>query len=159
MSETSPRSRRGRILNNLISQLKTITKANGYATSVCNVTTEIRNWDQTPSVETPVIYIIDMGSRPQYHAGRLTEWTWTVHLTGLMKDATQIQMEELVSDIQDCLFANGTLSVAGEVPGPAAQIRVQQVVTDGQLMRELDGSQLFTITIEIKYTASAFVSR
>lgn len=159
MSELNPRSRRGRILNNLIRQLKTISVANGYATNVCNVTTEIRNWAETPAAETPVIYIVDMGGRPQYFPSRLTEWTWTLHLTGLMKDQTQIQMEEMVSDIEDCLFANGTLAFDAIYPGPAAQIRIQQVLTDGQLMRELDGSQLFTVTIEVKYTASAFKSR
>lgn len=153
------RSRRGRILKNLIRQLQTISVANGYATDIVNVTTEIRNWDQTEEAQTPVLYIIDMGSTPQYNASRLTEWTWRLNLTGLLKNASQQAMENMCADIMDCLFANGTLSFDGEIPGPSAQVRISNVVTDGQFMRELDGSQLFTISINVLFTASAFRAR
>lgn len=159
MSAEKPMSRRGRILKNLIRQLQTIRKDNGYATNVHNVTTEIRNWNDTPAAETPVIYVVDMDSNPQYHASRLTEWDWRIHLSGYMRDYSQIEMEELVSDIQDCLFKNGTLSFDGETPGPCAQIRIGTVATDGQLFREIDGSQLFTVQIVVKYTADAFRAR
>lgn len=151
-----PMSRRGRILVNLVRQLSTIRKENGYGTDVVNVTTEIQNWDLTAEGDTPVIYIVDQQATPQYNPSRLTEWTWTIALTGLMKNKSQLDMEAMVADIQDALFKNITLSFDGEIPGPCSQIRIADVVTDGQFMRELDGSQLFTVKIQVKYTASAF---
>lgn len=154
-----PNSRRGRILKNLLRQLATISKENGYATDLVRATTNIKNWDQTTAAETPVVYVVDMDSNPQYHASKLTEWEWRINLTGLMRDKSQIEMEDLVADIQDCLFKNITLSFDGEIPGPCSQIRIGTIATDGQLMNEIDGSQLFTIQIQVKYTADAFRAR
>jgi hypothetical protein len=154
-----PNSRRGRILKNLLRQLSTIAKADGYNTDLAKATTQIKNWDQTTSAECPVIFVIDMDSTPTYHSSKLTEWDWQINLTGLMKDRSQLEMEDLVADVQDCLFKNITLSFDGEIPGPCSQIRIGRVATDGQLMHEIDGSQLFTIQIHVKYTADAFRAR
>jgi hypothetical protein len=154
-----PRSRRGRILVNLQRQLETITAANGYAQQVYKVTSNVKNWFETPAAETPVIYIVDEETSPQYHAGKLVEWEWRIGLFGVMRDKTQVQMEEFISDIQDCLFANGTLSFDGIAPGPCAQIRMGNIITDNQLFSEVEGSQLFKVQIVVKYSASAFTAR
>jgi hypothetical protein len=148
-----PRSRRARILKNLQRQLETITLANGYAQPVYKVTMNVKNWHDTPQAETPTIYIVDDQTRPVYHAGRLVEWEWDIDLYGVMRDKSQLEMEELISDLIDCLFVNITLSFDGVRPGPVAHIRVKNIVTDNQLFSEIEGSQLFKMSITVKYTA------
>jgi hypothetical protein len=157
MSE--PRSRRARILKNLQRQLETITVANGYTIDVVKVTTDVKNWNDTSAAETPVLYLIDEHSTPTYAASRHVEWEWKVGVFGVMKDKSQLQMEELISDIMDCLFANATLSFDGIVPGPLAQVRIGDITTDNQLFSEIDGSQLFKVLLSLKYTACANISR
>jgi hypothetical protein len=152
MPSSPPRSRRAKILNNLQRQLETITVANGYSRDVYKVTTSVKAWRDTPEAETPVIYIIDDSTRYEYHPGRLTERTWTISLFGVMKSQTQSDMEELISDIEDCLQANVPLAFpdTGRV---VAHHRITQIVTDNQLFSEIEGSQLFKMTIDFIYTA------
>lgn len=148
MSE--PRSRRGRILKNLQRQLETISKDAGYTTNVTKVTMNVRNWAETPEAETPIIYIIDANTRYIYGAGRNVEHEWTIDLFGVMKNRSQLDMEELIADIEECLFNNGTLSFDG-TPGPISQLRIQDIITDAQLFSEIEGSQLFKMTVIFKY--------
>jgi hypothetical protein len=147
-----PRSTRGRILKNLERQLETITVANGYSIGVVNVTTSVKNWHDTPAAETPVIYIIDEETSPKYHAGRLIEWEWDISLFVVMRDKTQLEMEEHVSDIIECVGKNRTLAFTDSNPGPSSSIIVKRIVTDNQLFSEIEGSQLFKITLVVKYT-------
>lgn len=148
-----PRSRRARILKNLQRQLETITIANGYSADVYKVTTNVKSWHDTPAAETPVIYILDEETGPIYHAGKLLEWEWQVALFTVMRDKTQLEMEEHVSDIMECLNKNMTLSFDGIRPGPSVSILVHKILTDNQLFSEIEGSQLFKIVLLIKYTA------
>lgn len=157
-----PKSRRAKIANNLMRQLATIKVANGYATDVINVSQDVRTWDAVSVVETPTIYVIDHNTKYTYHAGRLTERSWFIDLFTIMKQATQQQMEELIADIEDCLMANITLyfadidpstGLAVKPPGPCSHIRIREIITDNQLFSQVDGSQLFKITLEIVYTA------
>lgn len=148
-----PRSRRGRILKNLKRQLETITVANGYVNNVQKVTFNARNWAEYPVAETPILFIVDDTTQYAYHAGKLTERTWDLGIYGFMRDKTQEEMEEFISDIEECLVKNITLTFDNIYPGPVAHMRIKNIITDGQMFAELEGSQLFKMTISVIYTA------
>lgn len=144
-------SRRGLILANLQRQLETITTGNGYSRTAYKVTTNVHNWHETPAAETPVIYIVDESTQPKYNAGKLLEFEWQVGLFTVMRDRTQLEMEDFVSDIVECLFKNVTL--AFDDVRAISHLRVLNIVTDNQLFSEIEGSQLFKITLELRYTS------
>jgi hypothetical protein len=145
-----PRSRRAKILRNLQRQLETITTGNGYSITVNQVTMNLKNWHDTPAPETPIIYLIDNSTQPKYNPGKLLEWEWSVSLFTVMKDRSQIEMEEFISDILECLYKNVTLAFDGE--RTIAHLRIDNIVTDGQFFSEVEGSQLFRIDINLLYT-------
>lgn len=147
-----PRSRRAKILNNLKAQLETITVANAYATTVHTVTQNVKNWADTPEAETPVIYIIDNSTVAKYHPGKLLEWEWSVSLFTVMKNRSQEEMEELISDILECLYKNVTLADQTGTERTASGLRVENITTDGQFFSETEGSQLFRVDLQILYT-------
>lgn len=160
MSE--PRSRRAKILKNFQRQLEKIKKADGYAHSVYKVTTNVKSWRDTPEAETPTLYIIDENTRYLYNAGKTLEHEWTIGLFGVMKNKTQLEMEEFIADIEECLFKNVTLyfedqdltwngGLGARTPGPISHLRINDIVTDNQLFSEIEGSQLFKISIIFKY--------
>lgn len=152
MAEIPFLSRRAKIMFNLQRQLETITKQAGYSRDVYKVTTNVKEWRATPEAETPVLYIIDDNTDYRYHAGRLTERTWTISVFGVMKNQTQMDMEEMIADIEMCLQANVTLAFPDTGP-VCAHHRIMNVVTDNQLFSEIEGSQLFKMTIDVLYTA------
>jgi hypothetical protein len=149
----SIRSRRARILTNLQKQLQTITVANGYSRSVHTVTTDVKSWQDTPEAETPVIYIIDNQTNPKHHAGKLIEWEWSVSLFCVMKNRSQIEMEEFVSDVMECVEKNRTLADLTSGAREVSNTRVDGIVTDGQFFSVNEGSQLFRVDLTIFYTA------
>lgn len=146
-----PRSRRARIMLNLQRQLQTILKTNGYATDVCTVSFNVKNWHQISEAETPVIYLVDEQTIHEYHPTKTLGKIWTYGLFGYMRGKTQIEMEELIADIEECLFKNITLSFDGIVPGPVSHMRIRNVTTDNQMFSEIEGSQLFKITLDILF--------
>lgn len=152
MASTPPLSRRGKILVNLQRQLRTILTANGYSRNVVKVTTNVKAWRDTPAPETPILYVIDENTDYRYHAGKLSERTWTVSIFGVMKGKTQEDMEELIADIETCIMRNSTLNFDNSGP-IVGYVKVINVVTDNQLFSEIEGSQLFKVTCEIVYTA------
>lgn len=145
------KSRRAKILLGLQKQLETITVPNGYAHSVCKVTTSVHNWHETPAAETPVIYIVDRNTRTVYGAGRTVQRFWTIDLFGVMRDKSQLEMEEFISDIEVCLSKNLTLRY-DDVNTAVGHFRVTDIITDGQLFSEIENSQLFKVTVEFIYT-------
>lgn len=146
-------SRRARILESLVRQLKTISTANGYAVSPRDVKTDVRGWAETPEAETPIIYVIDEDTVYNYRAGKTTEREWTISLYGVMKNSSQYVMEELISDIETCLFKNVTLSFDGQIPGPVSHMRITNIITDSQMFSQIEGSYLFKISLQILYVA------
>jgi hypothetical protein len=152
MASSPPKSRRAKILVNLQRQLETITKDNGYTQNVYKVTTNVKTWADTPEAETPVIYLIDENTDYNYHAGKTTERTWTIGIYGVMKNKEQVDMEELIADIEECLLTNVTLYFedTGRV---ASHSRIRNIVTDNQFFSEIEGAQLFKITLDINYVA------
>lgn len=152
MPSSPPKSRRAKILNNLQRQLETITVANGYSREVYKVTTDVRNWRDTPEAETPTLYIIDDDTDYRYHPGKLTERIWRVDVFGVMRNQTQLDMEELISDVEECLQANVSLyfSDTGKV---IAHHRIVNIKTDNQLFSEIEGTQMFKVSLELLYTA------
>lgn len=145
------RSRRANILKNLQRQLETISTENGYAHTVHKVSTHVRNWHDLAVAETPVIFIIDENTTYNYNAGRTLEHEWKIGLYGMMKEKSQYEMEEFISDIEECLFKNVTLSFDGQTPGPISHLRILDIITDNQLFSEIEGSQLFKVTINLRY--------
>lgn len=152
MASTPPRSRRGKILVNLQRQLETITQDNGYSQNVVKVTTNVKNWSDTPEAETPIIYMVDEETDYQYRAGTTTERTWTVSLYGVMKNKEQTDLEEFIADVEECLTKNVTLTF-DELRPVVSHIRIRNIVTDSQLFSEIEGSQLFKVTLQIHYIA------
>lgn len=161
-----PRSRRARILKNFKRQLETITKANGYAHSVRQVTTNVKSWRDTPEAETPILYIVDEYTRYVYSASKTLEKEWYVAIFGVMKNRSQIEMEELIADLEECLFKNVTLyfvdqdptwndGAGSRTPGPISHLRITEITTDGQLFSEVEGSQLFKMQVVFRYTGCA----
>jgi hypothetical protein len=148
----APRSRRGQILLNLQAQLAKISVANGYTIDVKNVTQDLKNWTDTPEAETPVIYIIDNSTVPKYHPGKLLDWEWSVSLFAVMKNRSQAQMEELISDIMECLYKNVTLADDSGAR-TISHMRIENIVTDGQFFSQHEGSQLFRIDLQLIYTS------
>lgn len=143
-------SRRGRILENLIAQLQTITTANGYSQNVAEVTMDVRTWGEKPAAECPVIYIVDESTTLNYKPTKTLEMEWQVALFAYMRDQSQIQMEEFVSDIVQCIFKNVTLAdTLGNKS--VSHVRVRNIVTDNQLFSQIEGSQLFKITLDLLY--------
>ena len=152
MPASPPLSKRGKILNNLIRQLQTITPDNGYAQNVVEVTSNVKGWLDKVGAETPVLYIVDDNTVYTYHAGRLTEREWNVSIIGHMRDRLQTDMEELISDIETCLFKNVTLNFP-ETGATCSHLRITNIITDNQLFSEVEGSQLFRVNIVIRYTS------
>lgn len=154
----TPISQRGQILVNLQKQLLTISKANGYVNDVYDVSFVVKTWDQVTEQETPVLYIVDETAQYQYHPGRLVEVIWGLSLYGVMKNHTQDEMEDFISDIDFCLTKNTGLGFPETVtPGNAlgnvaSQIRIRNITTDGQFFSKIDGSQLFKVSIDVLYT-------
>lgn len=159
MASSPPLSRRAKILMNLQSQLQTITTANGYSRDVQTVTTNVKPWSATPEAETPVIYIIDEKTEYRYHAGKLTDRSWIVGLFLVMKNKTQLDLEEMIADIETCLFKNSRLAFPATITlnnpsgAVASHMRVLEIITDNQLFSEIEGAQLAKLSIEIIYTA------
>lgn len=147
----APRSRRGKILLNLQKQLETITTGNGYTNNIYKVTTDTRNWSDTPEPETPVIYIVDESTGYTYHAGKTTEREWNIALYGVMKNKSQIEMEEFIADVEECLMKNVTLAFDGV--GVVSHSRITDIVTDGQFFSEIEGTQLFRVGVVLRYIA------
>lgn len=147
-----PRSRRAKILTNLIKQLETIKTENGYTTDVREVSMNVKNWETKLEPETPVIYVVDIRTLPKYNAGKLMEWEWTVALIGFMRNRTQMEMEEFMSDILTCLQENQTLAFE-DTGRTVAHHRIVEMNTDGQFFNEIEGSQLFRIDMTLLYTA------
>ncbi len=152
MPSSPPKSRRAKILMNLQRQLETITIANGYTRDVYRVTTAVKDWRSTPEAETPILYLVDSNTDYQYHAGKLTERTWSIDLYGVMRNQTQLDMEEFISDIEDCLQVNQRLAFP-DTGAVCAHHRIMNITTDNQLFSEIEGSQLFKISVNIIYTA------
>ncbi len=148
----APQSRRAKILKNLQAQLETITVEHGYTRDVYKVTMDVKGWRDTPEAETPTLYIVDDSTHYQYHAGRTTERTWTVSIFGVMRNCTQLELEEFISDVEVCLQANVTLYMA-ESGKVIDHHRITGIVTDNQLFSEIDGTQLFKVTLDLIYTA------
>lgn len=142
---SDPRSRRARILIELINQLKTISVANGYANNVCDVTTVVKSWRTTPEAETPVLYVIDQNTQYLYGPTKTLQHEWTIGIFGVMKNKTQMEMEELIADIEECLFKNVTLNHT------ISHLRILDITTDGQFFSEIEGSQLFEVKINFLY--------
>lgn len=144
-------SRRGKILENLIRQLQTITTANGYVNNVHTVTTAVTDWRNKPKAETPIIFVVDESTRYDYSPGRLTERTWTLGLYVIMRNSTQSQLEEFITDIELSLNANQRLAF-DDTGAVCAHHRIRNIVTDNQLFSLIDGTQMANITIELIYT-------
>ncbi len=145
------KSRRGRIMDALKAQLDTIIKGELYATTCYEVSFNVKNWYQKPEAETPVLYIIDKREARKYGPGKTLEISWFVDIYGFMRGRSQEQMEEFIADIDKCLDLNRTLSFNGE-RGLVNHHRVADIITDNQMFSEIEGSQLFCISLEILYT-------
>lgn len=147
-------SRRGRIWDNLIRQLQTITHANGYDSEPAKVTTATPNWNDLRADETPLLVVIDNSQQFNYHAGRLNERVWSLDIFGIMRGQTQDDMEVLLADIEDCLMANVTLTFDNVQPPVCSHIRIRNIVTDRQMFYADEQSQLFKVTIDVIWTNS-----
>src|SRR5216684_2725311 len=106
MASDPANSRRARILNNLQRQLLTIKASSGYSRDIFDATTKVQTWAQVPEANTPIVFIIDENTQYAYHPGRIIEVTWSVALYGVMKNQTQLHMEEFISDLDTCLTKN-----------------------------------------------------
>lgn len=146
-----PNSQRAKILNNLQRQLRTITTTNGYSRNIYDASLTVKTWTQVPEANTPTVFIVDEDAQYTYHPGKLIEVQWNIALYGVMKNKTQLEMEEFISDMDVCLTQNASLSFSdtGKV---VSHIRIRNVITDDQLFAEIDGSQLFKMTISLIYT-------
>lgn len=152
MPQNPPASKRGKIFQNLQRQLQTITTDNGYAQTVVEVSFNVKGWLDKVASETPVLYLVDTVTHYTYHAGRLTEREWTIAIVGHMRDRLQSDMEELIADIETCLFKNVTLNFPDTGP-TCSHMRVTNIVTDNQLFSEVEGSQLFRVEVMVRYTS------
>lgn len=148
---SADRAQRSLILENLQRQLRTIKAADGYSRDIYDASFDVKTWDQLPEAETPMVYIIDQRTQYQYHPGRLVEVTWDINLFGIMKNASQMEMEDFIADIDICLTKNALLSFP-ETGQVVSHIRIRDIVTDNQLFSQVDNSQLFKITISLIYT-------
>lgn len=151
MSETLPTAQRALILRNLQKQLRTITKADGYSANIYDASFDVKTWDQIPESETPMVYIVDENAQYTYHPGRLVEVTWDVSLFCIMKNRSQLEMEDFIADLDICLTKNAPLSFPET--GPVINhIRIKNIITDNQLFSQVDNSQLFKMTLSLIYT-------
>lgn len=154
MAIATYRSRRARILYALQRVLEGITVANGFSTDVYKVTTSVKTWNAVPEHESPTLYLVDENTQYDYSASKTALRTWTIGIYGVMKNKDQYAMEELIADIEECLIKNLKLSYEG-VPGPVSYSRILNIITDNQLFSEIEGSQLFKISLALSYTACA----
>lgn len=138
-------------MNNLVRQLNTIKIAGGYSRDIVEATTNVKTWTQIPEANTPVIMVVDENSPHTYHAGTYVEITWNIALYGVMKNQSQLDMEEFITDIETCLAANAPLAFT-DTGAVVSYIRVRDIITDNQLFAEIEGSQLFKVMIALTYT-------
>lgn len=143
-------SQRGKILQNLQRQLQTITVANGFSRDVQDVSFNVQTWTQVPEANTPVIYIIDETASYAYHPGKLIEVTWNISLFVVLKNRSQTDLEEFLSDIDYCLTLNQPLSFS-DTGIVASQVRLRNIITDRQMFAEIENSQLAKISIDVIY--------
>lgn len=146
-------SRRGRIMLALQKQLQTISKDNGYATSVNEVSFNVKNWRDKTEAECPVLYIVDDRDKRTYGPGRNLEVSWFVNIFGYMRNRTQEEMEEFMADIESALDKNRNLWFEGDTGSNLVNYhRIVDITTDSQMFAEIEGSQLFRVSLEILYT-------
>ncbi len=150
MAANPPNSRRAKIINNLIRQLQTITIANDYSHDVREVSSDVRTWDTFTDQDTPTIFVVDEDTAIDGHPGKLVTIAWKVALFCIMRDESQMDMEEFISDIISCISKNTTLSFpdTGKV---LSQIRVTNITSDNQFFSKIDNSQLFRVTLSLVY--------
>lgn len=148
-------SKRAKIMQGLKLLLPTITKTNGYTSTVEEVSFDVKGWRDKSAEQTPVIYIIDSLTKIVRHAGTVREYDWQIPVFGCYKAVDIITFEEFISDIEQCIYDNNTLF------GQVNKMEVDQVLTDNQLFSELNesGTHLFEISLLVQFTRHARDSR
>lgn len=140
-------SYRGRILRAMQLVLETITKSNGYGTTVEEVSFDVKEWRKRINFNCPVIYIIDDVTQTIRGVGGTREKSWIIRLFGVHKEAEYIwEFEEFISDIEQCLHDNQTLC------GQVAKVEVGDITTDNQLFSEISQNRLFEMEVEVMFT-------
>lgn len=151
MPSNPPNTTRGKILNNLQRHLRSITTANDYSRSVVTVTDVVKTWEQWSTAETPVILVVDDKIQINYRAGKHTERELFVDLYVIMKESTQADLEEFISDIEICLAGNNTLYFE-DTGNVSSYIRIREIITDAQFFSALNESCLARVKISIVYS-------
>lgn len=151
-AEISPiTSKRARILEAMRLILQTITTIKGYSESVCEVSYDVKGWQEKSEDQTPVIYIIDDTTEITKHAGCIREYEWRVRLYGIYRggDNSIIDVEKFITDIEQCIYDNNTLA------SQVNKMEILTVTTDNQLFSVQQDTHLFEIVVGVEYTRKA----
>lgn len=144
-------SKRARILRGVEELLKTVTKDNGYAVGLQNVSFNVKGWQDTPEDQTPVAYIVDSNTLLVRHAGCVREYVWDIEVFGCVKGRDIWDFENLIADIESAFDDNNTLF------GQVNKMEVENILTDNQLFSQTqnNGAQLFSMIIKMEFTRNA----
>lgn len=140
-----------RILAAIEILMNSISIANGYKSNVLEVSFNAKNWRDKTRGNTPTVFIVDDVTSVVRHAGHVREYTWSVSLFCVLRDASVEEFEDFIADLETAVYDNNTLF------GQVNKIEINEIMTDGQLFAELTdtGTKLVSIDLDILYTRDA----
>ena len=106
MSTTVPL--RERILENIVSELKTISTANGYRTNVKTVSRQVKDISELTEPEFPALFVISGGEVIEEATNRALMKKLSVGILAYVYDtsATDTKISNILADIQEKMYAD-----------------------------------------------------
>lgn len=140
-------SHRYSIAEAITNKLKTISITNGYNTDLFNVETGLVFWDEVSDF--PYVCLVPGDERRKHLPARFVWSFMEVPIKVYCKGETaQIQLEELIRDIEKCLYSDENLVYDTTNGYKIVEITIESIVTDKGLLAPYAVGE---ITAQVRY--------
>lgn len=140
-------SHRYSIAEAITNKLKTISITNGYNTDLFNVETGLVFWDEVNDF--PYVCLVPGDERRKHLPARFVWSFMEVPIKVYCKGETaQIQLEELIRDIEKCLYSDENLVYDTTNGYKIVEITIESIVTDKGLLAPYAVGE---ITAQVRY--------
>lgn len=140
-------SHRYSIAEVITNKLKTISITNGYNTDLFNVETGLVFWDEVNDF--PYVCLVPGDERRKHLPARFVWSFMEVPIKVYCKGETaQIQLEELIRDIEKCLYSDENLVYDTTNGYKIVEITIESIVTDKGLLAPYAVGE---ITAQVRY--------
>ena len=140
-------SHRYSIAEAITNKLKTISITNGYNTDLFNVETGLVFWDEVNDF--PYVCLVPGDERRKHLPARFVWSFMEVPIKVYCKGETaQIQLEELIRDIEKCLYSDENLVYDTTNGYKIVEITIESIVTDKGLLAPY---AVVEITAQVRY--------